>query len=167
MASAKTNSFYIRETIDVDTTTTLDNIDLSLYVDPVNKQALLVKNVDFIWALNTFLPAPAAAYTATCQLHDTTLGALREFDNQHQVASGGIVGTTSSVSSDVDFFPDRLGMAKGEGRIIVNDSMEIATQGAGAGLPGTLQCTVVMECQVVKLTEKDYITLAMQQVADN
>jgi hypothetical protein len=47
MASAKTNSFYIRETIDVDTTTTLDNLDLSLYVDPVNKQALLVKNVDF------------------------------------------------------------------------------------------------------------------------
>jgi|TARA_R110001606_G_scaffold350281_1_gene500401 hypothetical protein len=165
MASAKTNSFYIRETIDVDTSTTLDNIDLSLYVDPVNKQALLVKNVDFIWALNTFLPAPAAAYTATCQLHDTTLGALREFDNQHQVASGGIVGTTSSVSSDVDFFPDRLGMAKGEGRIIVNDSMEIAT--LGIGVNAAQQVTVVMECQVVKLTEKDYITLAMQQVADN
>jgi len=165
MAAAKTNSFYIRETIDVDTTTTLDNIDLSLYVDPVNKQALLVKNVDFIWALNTFLPPPAAAFQATCQLHDTTLGALREFDNQHQVASGGITGTTSSISSDVDFFPDRLGMAKGEGRIIVNDSMELATLAITPN--AALQVTVVMECQVVKLTEKDYITLAMQQVADN
>jgi len=167
MASAKTNSFYIRETIDVDAAVSLDNLDLSLYVDPVNKQALLVKNVDFIWALSSFLPPAAAVFQATCQLHDTTLGALREFDNQHQVASGGITATTSSISSDVDFFPDRLGMAKGEGRIIVNDSMEIATQGAGGSLPGTLQCTVVMECQVVKLTEKDYITLAMQQVADN
>ena len=165
MAAAKTNSFYIRETIDVDTTTTLDNIDLSMYVDPVNKQALLVKNVDFIWALNTFLPPPATAFQATCQLHDTTLGALREFDNQHQVASGGITGTTSSISSDVDFFPDRLGMAKGEGRIIVNDSMELATLAITPN--AALQVTVVMECQVVKLTEKDYITLAMQQVADN
>ena len=165
MATAKTNSFYIRETIDVDTTLSLDNIDLSLYVDPVNKQALLIKNVDFIWALSTFLPAPAAVYQATCQLHDTTLGALREFDNQHQVASGGIVGTLSSVTSDVDFFPDRLGMAKGEGRIIVNDSMEIAT--LGVTVNAAQQVTVVMECQVVKLTEKDYITLAMQQVADN
>lgn len=166
MASAKTNSFYIRETIDVDTTVSIDNIDLSLYVDPVNKQALLIKNVDFIWALNTFLPAPANVYQATCQLHDTTLGALREFDNQHQVASGGLVGTASSVTSDVDFFPDRLGMAKGEGRIIVNDSMEIVTLGAGT-LNAAQQVTVVMECQVVKLSEKDYITLAMQQVADN
>tara|TARA_Y100000015_G_C2389278_1_gene89212 strand:- start:787 stop:1284 length:498 start_codon:yes stop_codon:yes gene_type:complete len=165
MATTKTNSFYIRETIDVDTTVSIDNIDLSLYVDPVNKQALLIKNVDFIWALNTFLPAPAAAYQATCQLHDTTLGALREFDNQHQVASGAIVGTTSSVSSDVDFFPDRLGMAKGEGRIIVNDSMEIVT--LGNSVNAAQQVTVVMECQVVKLSEKDYITLAMQQVADN
>lgn len=165
MASAKTNSFYIRETIDVDTTVSIDNIDLSLYVDPVNKQALLIKNVDFIWALNTFLPAPAGIYQATCQLHDTTLGALREFDNQHQVASGGLVGTASSVSSDVDFFPDRLGMAKGEGRIIVNDSMEIVTLGNGVNT--AQQVTVVMECQVVKLSEKDYITLAMQQVADN
>tara|TARA_Y100000748_G_C15493646_1_gene487432 strand:- start:2060 stop:2557 length:498 start_codon:yes stop_codon:yes gene_type:complete len=165
MAAAKTNSFYIRETIDVDTTVSIDNIDLSLYVDPVNKQALLIKNVDFIWALSTFLPAPAAVYQATCQLHDTTLGALREFDNQHQVASGGLVGTTSSVSSDVDFFPDRLGMAKGEGRIIVNDSMEIVT--LGNSVNAAQQVTVVMECQVVKLSEKDYITLAMQQVADN
>ena len=165
MASAKTNSFYIRETIDVDATVSLDNLDLSLYVDPVNKQALLVKNCDFIWALSNFLPPAAAVFQATCQLHDTTLGALREFDNQHQVASGGIVGTTSSVSSDVDFFPDRLGMAKGEGRIIVNDSMEIAT--LGIGVNAAQQVTVVMECQVVKLTEKDYITLAMQQVADN
>ena len=63
------------------------------------------------------------------------------------------------------FFPDRLGMAKGEGRIIVNDSMEIAT--LGVGVNASQQVTVVMECQVVKLTEKDYITLAMQQVADN
>ena len=130
MAAAKTNSFYIRETIDVDAVTTLDNIDLSLYVDPVNKQALLVKNVDFIWALSTFLPPPAAIFQATCQLHDTTLGALREFDNSH-----------------------------------VNDSMEIATSAVSPN--ALLQCTVVMECQVVRLSEKDYITLAMQQVADN
>ena len=81
------------------------------------------------------------------------------------MASGGLVGTASSVSSDVDFFPDRLGMAKGEGRIIVNDSMEIVTLGNGVNT--AQQVTVVMECQVVKLSEKDYITLAMQQVADN
>jgi len=56
-------------------------------------------------------------------------------------------------------------MEKGEGRIIVNDSMEIVT--LGNSVNAAQQVTVVMECQVVKLSEKDYITLAMQQVADN
>ena len=65
----------------------------------------------------------------------------------------------------MDFFPDRLGMAKGEGRIVVNDTLEICTDGS-ANIPGTAVVCVVMEVQVVKLSEKDYISLALQSVAD-
>ena len=47
MAKAKTSTFYIRETFDVDATAQTTAMDLSLYVDPVNKQGLLVRSVDF------------------------------------------------------------------------------------------------------------------------
>ena len=58
-------------------------------------------------------------------------------------------------------------MAKGEGRIVVNDTLEICTDGSSSGIPSNYVCTVVMEVQVVKLTEKDYVTLALQTVSDN
>lgn len=170
MAKAKTNSFYLRETIDVDTTGDTESWDLSVYVDPVNKQGLLIRNVDFIWCIGggatpTYLPPAAAIFQAAVQIHDTALGGMADPDNTHQVASGSVTATASSVSRDQDFFPDRLGMAKGEGRIVVNDTLEICTDGNGA-IDADLTCTAVMEVQVVKLTEKDYISLALQQVAD-
>ena len=56
-------------------------------------------------------------------------------------------------------------MAKGEGRIVVNDTLEICTDGNGT-IPSDYVVTVVLEVQVVKLSEKDYISLALQSVAD-
>lgn len=168
MARAKTNSFYLRETIDVDTTTTNDTMDLSIYVDPVNKQGVLCRSVDFIWTdKSTFLPLDANAdWQVAVQVHDTVLGGLVDPENTHMVGSGSLVSVSgSTVISDEDFFPDRLGMAKGEGRVIVNDSLEISSLGSGS-TPANLQCTVILEVQVVKLSEKDYISLALQQVAD-
>lgn len=168
MSKAKTSTFYIREVFDVDATPGTTAMDLSLYVDPVNKQGLLVRNVDFIWHDKvTFLPPD---FSGDCQgaiqVHDSVLGGLADLDSQHQVASGSIMGYASSApTNDTDFFPDRLGMTKGEGRIIVNDTLEIATDGAGS-VPANWACCVVLECQVIKLTEKDYIALALQSVAD-
>ena len=168
MAKAKTNSFYLRETLDVDTVANTEQMDLSIYVDPVNKQGILVKSVDYIWFdKTTFLPVDATAdWQVAVQLHDTTLGALVDPENTHMISSASLVSIlNSNITSDEDFFPDRLGMSKGEGRIIVNDSLEVASLGSGS-TPANLQCCIVMEVQVVKLTEKDYISLALQQVAD-
>tara|TARA_R100000963_G_scaffold34855_1_gene29891 strand:- start:915 stop:1424 length:510 start_codon:yes stop_codon:yes gene_type:complete len=168
MAKAKTNSFYIRETIEVNAAPAQESMDLTIYVDPVNKQGLLIKMVDFIWSdSGSWLPPAAAAWQAAIQVHDTALGGLVDPEDSHNIASGSVVSTTSGTFSDSDFFPDRLGMAKGEGRIVVNDTLEICTDGSAAGIPGNYVCTVVMEVQVVKLTEKDYVTLALQTVSDN
>lgn len=168
MTKAKTSTFYIREVFDVDATPQTTAMDLSLYVDPVNKQGLLVRSIDFIWHDKvTFLPPDFGGdCQGAIQVHDSVLGGLASLDSQHQVASGSIMGYAGSApTNDTDFFPDRLGMTKGEGRIIVNDTLEIATDGAGT-VPNNWACCVVLECQVIKLTEKDYIALALQSVAD-
>ena len=168
MAKAKTSTFYVRETFDIDAAPATTAMDLSLYVDPVNKQALLVRNVDFIFQDKvTYLPPDFGGdCQGAVQLHDSILGGLADLDSQHQVASGSIMGYAGSApTSDTDFFPDRLGMTKGEGRIIVNDTLEIATDAAGT-VPANWAVCVVLECQVVKLSEKDYIALALQSVAD-
>ncbi len=169
MSTSLTGTFYLRQDIDVDATPTISTMDLSVYVDPVNKQALLIRACDFIWHdKTTYLPLdPGADWQAAIQLHDTTLGQLASFENPHQVASGSILSVSgSAIEANQDFFPDRLGWAKGEGRIIVNDTLEIATDGS-ASVPGDASCTVVLECKVVSLSQKDYIALALQTVADN
>lgn len=170
MARAKTSTFYIREETGVSSgATALDTIDLSLYVDPVNKQALLIKSVDFIWTDSTnYLPInwTADGYVGI-QLHDSTLGGMFSLENQHQVASGSVwYDAAGAVSNTMDFFPDKLGRSKGEGRIVVNDSLEVATRGGGT-VPANSIVTVCLECEVVKLSEKDYIALALQTVAEN
>jgi len=168
MAKKKTNSFYLRETIEVNTGPAQESMDLSVYVDPVNKQGLLIRQVDFIWYdSTTFLPLdPNVDWQGAIQIHDTALGGLADLENTHQVASGSILAVQSStVTKSQDFFPDRLGMAKGEGRIVVNDTLEICTDGS-ASIPGNAVVCCVMEVQVVRLTEKDYISLALQSVAD-
>jgi hypothetical protein len=170
MARSKTSTFYIREETGVSAgATALDTLDLSLYVDPVNKQALLIKSVDFIWTdSSNYLPiAWAADAQVAVQLHDSNLGGMFSLENQHQVASGSVYyDNAGAIETGMDFFPDKLGRAKGEGRIIVNDSMEIATRGNGT-VPANSIVTICLECEVVKLNEKDYIALALQTVAEN
>ena len=56
-------------------------------------------------------------------------------------------------------------MTKGEGRITVNDTLEIVADGS-ANVPADLECCIVLECQVVKLSKEDYVSLALQSVAD-
>ena len=169
MATAKTSTFFIREAINIDAAATTDSMDLSMYCDPVNRQGLLIRNADFIWYDGaTYLPAAVQAntYEAAIQLHAATLGALAEYDNNQQIASASIqAGANLPAVQEVDFFPDRLGMTKGEGRITVNDTLEIVADGS-ANVPANLECCIVLECQVVKLSKEDYVSLALQSVAD-
>jgi len=170
MAKAKTSTFYLRETINVDASPQQEEMDLTVYVDPVNSQGLLIRAVDFIWYDSaTFLPLDANAdWQGTIQVHDSSLGGLADLENEHQIASGSISSVSGSgVFSDQDFFPDRLGMSKGEGRIVVNDTLELATDAGGSSIPANMVCTIVMEVQVVKLTKEDYISLALQSVSNN
>jgi len=168
MARAKTGIFYIKAIIDIDTTITTTSEDLSVYVDPVNRQGLLIRGVDYIWydSSNNLPENFTADGQFAVQVHETTLGIMADYDNSHMIASGSLsYDTVGFLNNAQDFFPDRLGYSKGEGRVVVNDSLEIVSLGVAP--PSNLQCCVILECQVIKLTEKDYITLALQSVADN
>lgn len=170
MARAKTAPFQIRFEVGLTlNTTNIVTPDLSMYVDPVNRQALMIHQADFIFTdSGDYLPINFNADSQVgVQIHDSTLGGMFELTSPHQVASSSLYyDNTGILTQAQDFFPDTMGRAMGGGRIVVNDSLEVCARVEGS-VPNNSIVTCVLECTVVKLSEKDFIALALQTVSDN
>lgn len=150
----------------ISTTAESLTVDIGAYVDPADSQGLEILLVDYIWDDTSNLPVPNSAQRATAQLKDNTNGDLVAPTNLHLISSGHLsVDTDGFMSSTSDVFPDRLMLGKDGGRVVVNDQLEFVVKGSATS--ASSRCTVRICARVVKLTKKDYMTLALQTVADN
>lgn len=166
MARAKTAPFWICDTqVGLTTSPESITIDVGAYVDPADSQGLEILQVDYIWDDTSNLPIGAAT-RATAQLKDNTNGDLVSPANLHLISSGHLsIDTDAYMSAATDVFPDRLNLGKDGGRVVVNDTLEFVTKAAATNNTG--RCTVRICARVITLTKKDYMTLALQTVADN
>lgn len=166
MAKAKTASFYIRRTIDVSSTTPgVLNIDTSAYVDPADRQGLMIESVDFIFYNATSnLPLLAAAPEASAaQLLSGAYTTMQAYDNEDLIASAGNSFANGGGSYKAgNEYPDILGTP--DGRITVDDNMSLVGRSVSTFSGAT--CAVIIKAKVVTLTNKDYMALAMQTVAN-
>ena len=165
MAKAKTGSFYIRRKVDVSSTTPdVVTIDTSAYVDPADRQGIMIESVDFVFYNNANnLPLLAAASEgAGVQLLTGAYTTLQPLDEEDLIASGSVTFDNAGGSYMHDIFPDVLGT--NDGRICVDDNLSLI--GAGVSAFGNATCAIVIKAKVVTLTNKDYMALAMQTVAN-
>jgi len=170
MARKKTAPFYLTTLLEMDSTTSVQTtaIDLSSYVDPADKQGIEILQVDFIFhdSSNRLPIVTSTDFVAAVMLKDNSQGDLVPFDDIHLVASAGLshagIGLETMVS---DIWPDRFGISGTTGRICINDSLEIV--GKMSASIADVQVAIRVLCQVVTLTQKDYMTLALQSVADS
>jgi len=181
MATSKTGSFWLTETVTVDSASASGarfegTIDLGAYVDVGDQQAVAIEEVDFVWQYaahySPYLAGMATADGALgAQLTDLNPGTLYvRADDNNLVASGAVnidqgnnVGTVSN-----DFFPDVFGKLD-QSRIIVNDQLYLTVGWDGAGVTGAngIRCTVRIKCRVVKLSTKDWMAIAIQSTASD
>lgn len=169
MARAKTGPFYITEPITMSSTTAVQttNLDLGAYCDPADKQGIMITDVDFIFQNSSdYMPLTFAAGTGVkVEVHDTVVGALTGSNNYHLVSSAALkVDDDKAAYMTQDLWPDRFGIGKNEGRIVVNDELEIV--GKSSASLANLQCVVRLTCKVVTLSNKDFMSLALQTVAN-
>ena len=165
MATKKTNSFYIRRTVDVNSAVAVTNLDTSAYVDPADRQGLMIEEVDFIfYDSSTNLPfASASDREVAVQLLSGSYTTLQAYDNEDLVASSGLViDGAAGMYKATDHFPDVL--ATQGGRIVVDDNMSLIGQADGA--LSNVVCTIIIKAKVVTLNNKDYMALALQTVAN-
>ena len=183
MATAKTGSFYLTETIVIPAasataTRVQGTIDLGAYVNVATGQALAIESVDIVVQHGgTFNQFGQNMFTAngviSTQLTDLNPGgAFVRADNQSLIASSSlnIDDTSNILSHQMDLYPDNFGpSALSEAFMCVNDSLYLVGGVDTAGVVGTgdLFVTARIKSRIVKLGQKDWVAIAIQATASD
>ena len=181
MATAKTGSFYLTETVTLPTasasgTRVQSTVDLSAYVNVPTGQAIAIDSVDFIYQWGSAYIGAGAGMLAGngsvgAQLTDLNPGtAFVRADNQTLVASGvlNIDNTNNVVSHSTDIYPDNFGPNNlSEAFMVVNDTLYLTAGNNNAAVGGSdAYVSVRIRCRVVKLSTKDWMAIAIQSTAE-
>ena len=182
MATAKTGSFYLTETItlplaSIDGTRIQGSIDLGAYVNVATGQAVAVESCDFIFQRGDDFAMGAESYlaangTLSVQLTDLNPGTgFVRADNQRLISSGALnIDTANNVATHSnDLYPDNFGPAAlSEAFMVVNDTIYLVAGPDGAPV-GTkaIYVTARIKCRVVKLGTKDWMAIAIQSTASD
>jgi len=182
MATAKTGSFYLTETITLPAASASGSrvqgvIDLGAYVNVATGQAVAVEMVDLVYqrgsdfdqSVDGFLTGNGAVQA---QLTDLNPGsAFVRADNQSLIASGALsIDQTNNIGSHTsDLYPDNFGPAAlSEAFMVVNDSLYLVGGNDNAAVGGSsLFITARIRCRVVKLGSKDWMAIAIQSTASD
>ena len=165
MATKKTNSFYIRRNVDITNSANTTTLDTSAYVDPADRQGIMIEQVDFIFSdSSTHVPFVSAAdRTIAVQLLSGAYSTLQPYDEEDLVASAGlVVDGGAGMYSVTNHYPDVLGT--NDGRIVVDDQMSLVSLANNALT--NVRCTVIIKAKIVTLSNKDYMALALQTVSN-
>lgn len=182
MATAKTGSFYLTETVTIpnasaDGTIVQGTIDLGAYVNVATGQAVAVESVDFVYQVGTNLSSDVARMldangSLSVQLSDLNPGTVMiRADNQSLISSGGLnIDRTNNIATHTqDLYPDNFGPAAlSEAFMVVNDSLYLTAGVFGAAVDASsLFITARIKCRVVKLGSKDWMAIAIQSTASD
>jgi len=181
MATSKTGSFWLTESVVIAAAGTVGTgtIDLGAYVDVGDAQAVAIESVDFIWqrhptATDTYDSYFDGAFVGDAaldvQLSDINPGAvIVRADDNSLIASAAllIADTENIVSMGPDLYPDNFGKLD-ESRMVVNDQLYVVSHSNNATAAAMeLVCTARIKCRIVKLSQKDWMSIAIQSTASD
>jgi len=181
MATSKTSSFWLTETVELSAAAApgaraSGTLDLGAYVDVGDQQGIAIEQIDYIWQVGVDFGSDIASMivgngSLGAQVADLNPGGLfLRADNNSLISSGVINGNSvdSSVFMGTDFFPDTFGKLD-QARIVVNDSLfvVIGVDNTGINPLADVFCTVRIKCRIIKLSSKDWIAIAVQSTASD
>lgn len=180
MAKAKTATFWLTETITLDANAAnasrvQGTVDLSAYINVPTGQAIAIEEVDYIYQKSSNYNGAVRAMLAGnggLGMQVTDLNPGTEFvraDNLSLISSSSMnIDNTNCVAShSSDFYPDNFGSLS-EARYVVNDTLYLVAGNDNSAV-GTVDlfCTVRIKARVVKLSNKDWMAIAIQSTASD
>ena len=182
MATAKTGSFYLTETVTLGGGSTAGSrvsgtIDLGAYVNVATGQAVAIESVDIVIQQGTNFQQYGSDLlvgrgSISTQLTDLNPGSkFVRADNQSLIASSAlnIDDGANVLSHMVDLYPDNHGSASlSEAFMVVNDSLYFTVGNDGAtASPDDIFITARVKCRIAKLSSKDWMAIAIQSTASD
>ena len=182
MATAKTGSFYLTETITLLAGTTSGtrnqgSIDMGAYVNVATGQAVAIESVDFVYQVGSDYGSDGTSMLVDdgaigVQLTDLNPGtAFVRADDQSLIASGSlnIDQTNNVLSHHSDLYPDNFGpSALSEAFMVVNDSLYLVSGPDHSNIAtAAVYVTARIKCRIVKLGTKDWMAIAIQSTASD
>tara|TARA_Y100001963_G_C6545268_1_gene337360 strand:- start:86 stop:637 length:552 start_codon:yes stop_codon:yes gene_type:complete len=180
MAKAKTGSFYLTESVGLtaaaaDGSRFAGTLDLGAYVNVPTGQAIAIESVDFIWQNGSNFDGNVEGMVAangalSVQLTDLNPGTVFvKADDLSLIASGSLnIDQANNIGTHVnDLYPDNFGPSSlSEAFMVVNDTLYLTVGNDGTAVgSATVYCTARIKCRVVKLSQKDWMAIAIQSTA--
>jgi hypothetical protein len=183
MATAKTGSFYLTETVTLPAASPggsriQGTLDLGAYVNVATGQAIAIDQVDFVYQSGADLgsdPEGMVASNASIGIQLTDLNPGTAFvrgDNQSLIASGTLsIDQANNIASHAsDLYPDNYGPAAlSESFMVVNDTLYVVggNDGGSVVAGSDVFVTARIRARVVKLGTKDWMAIAIQSTASD
>ena len=174
---AKTDSFFIRATVTPDDTNTFvqTSVDLSSYVNALGKSILKIKAIEGEWCQAEdgaipngapFMDADKASF-AIWQLTTQNNTGLVSLDDRTTIAKGSLWARNpdSASSPPTQVYSDsHLPQHYSDGFLVAVEEIYLGAQ-AGADWAATSNLTfnIVLECEVMTLTQSAAMALALSQ----
>jgi len=148
-------------------------MDIGSLVDVGDQQGLSIESADFIHQVGVDYGGDVESMldvngAITTQLTDLNPGgSFVRADSVNLIASGALNIEDSIASHSGDFYPDVFGKTDGA-RTVVNDSLYVVT-GPDATSSGaaSVWVTVKLKCRLIKLSTKDWMSLAITSVSND
>jgi hypothetical protein len=182
MAKALTGSFYLTETVSLESTMASgtrnqSTIDLGAYVNVPTGQAIAIESVDFIYQVSSDYGTDVTSMLVgngaiSVQLSDLNPGtAFLKADDHSLVASGGLcIDQANNIATHTsDLYPDNFGPAAlSEAFLVVNDTLYLVAGPDNTAIDTAyVFVTARIRCRVVKLSTKDWMAIAIQSTASD
>jgi len=181
MARKTSGTLFLRKTVETNGATYASgNIDVSAYVNPLDGDVLRVKKCWFEWASDSGGPVLAADVNSTdgtasamAQLTTLSQDSIKQMTNsslfaKHQITMtvDNTSGTTLIILKSEDFAMNPAEFT--DGFLVASDTIQLGVNCAPSPqtFASDIECQVIIECERVKMSEKDAFALISEQSQD-
>jgi len=176
MAKKTSGIFFLRKTLTTNGASfAQDSLDISSFVNLTNGECMRIRNIWFEWTSDDYFTIAGTDIAASGATAGASMSGQVTTDSKTTINSFAATGMVAKnniyahidATANIDFISQDTGLNPydfQDGYIVATDSIYFGTKGSSVDTwANDIMMTVLLECETVKLTEKDATALLVGQ----